>query len=356
MNEPPPIFFRIPLRDRIALLKRLSMMTRSGIPLADAVSLCARGRHSRSSLFVLSAIRADISRGVALSQSLARFPRFFDTFAVRMVAIGEETGTLSQSLGYVADELKKRQALKAKLIGTMIYPIVILVATLALSISLTVFIFPKIAPLFRSFHHELPLSTRILIMFSDFLLRDGWWCAIALACCALVAARALRYERVRRSADRMLVAIPLAGLIVRSYELATFASTMHVLLRSNVRFVAALQIASASASNARYRDTIALAGIEAARGARLSTLLARTPALFPDIATQMIQVGEECGDLAGSFRYLSDMYAGELDDLSRNLSSMIEPVLMIVMGSIVGFVALSIIAPIYGITDTLSTH
>lgn len=190
--------------------------------------------------------------------------------------------------------------------------------------------------------------------FSDFLARRWWAVALALAAAALGSALLLRLPRVRRTADRALLGAPLLGPLLRRYNLAQLSRTISLLLASGVRIVGALEVASAGNGNAAYRAALAEAATEVAKGRDLSAALAGRPRLFPGLFLSMAAVGERAGDLPGALSHLSRMYADELEASAKRFSTLLEPGLMMAMGLLVGFIAVAIIAPIYGITERLS--
>ncbi len=230
----------------------------------------------------------------------------------------------------------------------------ITVATIGIIIFLMVYLFPKITPVFTSLHATLPLSTRIVMAASSLLIHHGFslFCILALVTVAIIVL-------VKRSVhgqvflERAYLRVPLVGTMVRSYHLANGSRTLGLLLSSGVPFSEALSVTADTTPNLLYRSAYEEMRTVVIRGDKISTYLARRANLFPDMMTHMIAVGERSGTLAQTLVYLSEMFDAEVDDFTRNLSTLIEPVLMIVMGVVVGFIAISIITPIYGITQNL---
>jgi type II secretory pathway component PulF len=358
MSDVPakPLMLRFPVREQIAFAKRLAMLLRSGMPLREGLVMLDMKHGSRSAAFIFSTVIDGVSHGKALSVAMAEFSSVFGTLSINMIKVGESSGTLHHNLAYLAEELKKKDALHKKVIGALMYPAVIVAATVGISTVLTVFIFPKIIPIFQSFKHRLPLSTRILIALSSFLLKDGIWLLIALIAAVISIFLLLRSVRVKGVADRLILYLPLFGTLTRYYNLATCTRTISLLLKGDVRIVAAIDIVRDSTHNTVYQEALRTISSAVGRGQKLSLQLQAYPTLFPTLCTQMIAVAEETGDLAGSLMYISDMYEEEINDLTKNLTTLLEPVLMIVMGVIVGFIAISIITPIYGITQDLTPH
>jgi type II secretory pathway component PulF len=226
-------------------------------------------------------------------------------------------------------------------------------ATIGITTLLVLYIFPKILPVFLSLKTELPLSTRLLMGLSTFLSTYGWLVVIAIIGCLILFAFGLTRDSFRLRVDTFILRIPLFGSLSLYYNLANICRTLGVLLKSDVRIVQAIDIASLSCSNRAYRKALDLCVNGVIAGQPLSTQLQQNPAFFPPLVTQMIRVGETTGGLSHSLLYLSDMYEEEIQTWTKNLTIILEPLLMLTMGLLVGFIAVSIITPIYGITAQL---
>lgn len=334
--------------------KRLSILVKAGNPLLESLRMLKSQPGSRSAAKIYSQIVEDVERGQFLSSSMAAHKHIFGDFAVNVIRVGEMSGTLEENLNYLAEELKKKQELKRKVIGAMVYPAIVISATVALSIVLTVFIFPKILPIFDSFKFELPFTTKVLIAVSGFFLSYGVYVAALLVASIIALVFLYRVHGFRMVADRMMLRIPLFGRIAQGYYMANFCRTLGLLLKSQILVVEATRIAGNTLNNLVYRRESEVISQNLLRGEKISTHLARNMSLFPPILCQMVAVGEKSGNLSETLMFVSDLYENEVDMLTKNLSTMLEPVLMIVMGAIVGFIAVSIITPIYEITQYIN--
>ncbi len=347
---------RFPVREQIVFSKRLAMILHSGVAVREGLLMLDIGNSSRSTAYILGCIVDDVSRGTSLAQAFVSFEHLVGAFTINIIKVGEASGTLSNNLAYLAEELKKRDALHKKVLGALIYPVIIVIATVGISLILTVYIFPKITPIFRGFKQQLPLSTRILIAVSSFLIHDGAFVALGIVGVGIGLVFIRRISRIRLMLDRAILSLPIFGKLFRSYDLSTITRTTSLLLQGDVHIVPALMIVAESCSNAVYREDLMRIAEAVRHGKKLSACLRACGDHFPPLCAQMIAVGEETGDLAGSLKYVSDMYEEDINELTKNLATLIEPVLMIVMGVIVGFIAISIITPIYGITQDLTPH
>ncbi|KKR70311.1 MAG: Type II secretion system F domain protein [Microgenomates group bacterium GW2011_GWC2_45_8] len=348
---------RLSIKDQTFFVKRLSFLIKAGIPIQESLTMIREQTQKKGYAFILDTVIANVSSGQNLATSLGRFKNVFGDFAINIIGFGEQSGILSENLEYVAAELKKRQTLRKKIISAAIYPIVVTIATLGIVAFLMVFLFPKILPIFDSLHYALPLSTRIVIVVSNFITH---WGLVSIASIFIIIAVLIialkKSEIICFYFHKFLFIIPIIGKIIRDYNMANFARTFGLLLKSGVAMSEALSISVKTTPNLVYKKEFKILAGVVNRGAKISTHLNKRRDLFPDLVTQIISVGEHSGNLANSLLYLSEMYEAEIDDFTKNLSNMVEPALMIIMGMLVGFIAVSIITPIYGITQHLNAR
>jgi type IV pilus assembly protein PilC len=348
-------FGKLSLKEQAFFAKRLSFLIQAGVPLLDAIHMIREQTKLKKQQKVYDSVIKDISNGQSLASSLGKFKNVFGDFAINMIAVGEETGVLSENLAYLSNELKKRQELKRKVIGALVYPIFISIATFGLTALLTAYIFPKILPIFASLNVDLPITTRMMIWLSDFLRHWGWLVIILLIFFVLAFILTLkRSEKFHFFFDRNVLRIPFIGNMIQNYNLANISRTLSLLLNGGMTLTEAIPITSRSTGNLVYKNEFSKLSKVVDRGEKLSAHLVTERKLFPDILAQIVSVGERSGNLSETLGYLSDLYEAEVEDSTKNLSSLIEPILMIFMGLIVGFVAISVITPIYGITQHLS--
>lgn len=342
------------LKEQTAFAKRLAFLIDAGVPIVEALHMLRDQTRVRAHAAVLTSIVDDTASGQALAKSFGKFPKFFSQFAIQIIKVGESSGTLSQSLVFLADELRKRQALKSKVIGALVYPAVLVCATAGITVFLMVYLFPKIMPIFNSLHATLPLTTRIVIAVSTFLQQWGLLVGVGIVVFCIVISIALaRSEKLRYMRDDFVLHLPLLGSMFRSFQVANICRTLGLLLKSGMRLSDALPVTAETTGNLVYKKRLLQLGEAVVRGERISTHLADERTYFPDMLTHLVAVGERSGTLSETLVYLSEMYDAEVDDFTKNLSTLIEPVLMVVMGIVVGFIAISIISPIYGITQNL---
>ncbi len=356
MNKKKPVLVGgISIREQSLFARRLAFLINSGVPVLEALHIIIDQTSSRTLKSVLNYVVGDVAEGKFLHSSLKEFPNVFSGFMVNIIKIGEVSGSLSTNLLHLSDELRKRDVLKKKVMSALIYPAFITVATLGVTGLLTAFIFPKIMPIFSSLNVQLPLSTIILLAVSNYL--RSWGVVtiggiIVLVVLVLVARAFI--PRFRILLEQVTVRIPLVGHMIRTYHVANFARTFGVMLKSGAMVTDALEITGDTLEFKIYTKECNLIKERVRRGEPIAAELKKKKFLFPIMLSHMVAIGERTGKLSETLLYLGGLYEEELDDQSKNLSSSIEPILMVVMGILVGFVAVSVITPIYSITQSIS--
>ena len=345
---------RFSLKDQVFFAKRLSFLMNAGITAVEGLDILREQTISKGQARVLDQILTDVTNGQTLSKSFAKFPKVFSDFAVHIIKVGESSGTLSSNLEYLADELKKKQLLRRKVISALVYPVLITLATLGITAFLMLYLFPKIMPVFASLHATLPLSTRMVMFLSVFFQHWGLLIIGLLFISGIIFSVALgRSTTLHMLFDQLILRLPIIGTVIQYYNVANVSRTLGLLLKSGVKLSEALPITADTTKNLVFKRECQKLAEVVDRGERVSTYLRNKRHVFPDIFSHMIGVGEKSGTLSNTLVYLSEMYENEVEDFTKNLSTLIEPALMIFMGLLVGFVAISIITPIYGITQNL---
>ena len=348
------LFARLSLKEQILFTKRLSFLIRAGVPILESLRMLARYR-SKSKNWIFSEIIKSVESGQYLSASMTRFRHIFGDFVIHIIRAGESVGILDQNLSYLSEELKKQYELRRKIVSAMVYPLFIIIATIGIVILLLAFVFPKVLPVFSSLNMELPLTTRLLIVTSDFAIKYGIY--VGLAIVGLVVAFWIlikKNRRVKLFTDRVIMFLPVIGQLVQNYQLTNFCRTFGLLLKSGLAVSESVTILAETTPNLIYKNELYKVAKAVSRGKKISQQMEKNPRYFPEILVQMIAIGELSGNLSETFLYLAEMYEGEVDELTKNLSNSLEPILMVSMGVIVGFMAVSIITPIYEITKNLS--
>jgi type IV pilus assembly protein PilC len=333
----------VAVQDKINFARHLSIV--------KGLEMIQRQTSSRGLVKIIGQMITDVTNGQFLAASLERFPNVFDGFFINIVRVGETSGTLAQNLLYLAEELKKAYDLKSKIRSAMIYPIIIMIATVVLVSFLVFFAFPKILPLFASLSVELPLPTKILITVSSFFIANGLSVLVGVIL-FFVALRALfLVGPIRFLFHKILFYIPIFGTLTVQINVANLTRTLAVLLRGGIKIVEAATITSSTFENLVYRRALIAAAEDVKKGEQLAHYLMQDKKIFPMLFSGLVEIGENTGNLEDNLTYLADYYRDEAETSIRNLTSLIEPLLLLSMGMIVGFVAISIITPIYKITQ-----
>jgi len=333
--------------------KNLSAMLRAGLPLARSLAVLQKQMVDKRMKIVCSNLQDRLAKGESFAQTLKSYPKTFSALFVAMVAAGEESGNLAGSLQIVADQLEKSYILQKKVRGAMMYPGIILLIMLIIGILMFIYVVPKLTETFREFNVELPLQTRIILNTSDFI--SNHYILIFVGLIVLISAfwSFSRTKIGKNIIHKSLLKIPVIGLIVMEVNSARTSRTLSSLLSSGVDIVHAIRISSDVVQNVHYKSMLMDASEKIQKGDSVQSLFLPRTDLFPPFVGEMIGVGEETGTLSKVLFEVATFYENEVDQKTKDISTIIEPVLMVVIGTGVGFFALAIISPIYSLTDNI---
>ncbi len=346
-----PRFILLSSKEKMFFAKYLGVMLQAGIPLDKSLFAIHNQAQSRSLHSILHVVLTDIASGEFLSTSLKKFPSVFDNLFVNMVTVGEESGTLADSMFRLADHIEKVRELKSKIRGATLYPLIVVAGTLATAAYLVLVLLPQLTPLFASLNVELPWTTRVVLGTSDFLTHQWPWVLGGIALAVVVGIVLLRVKPTHYAIDLVLLKIPVLGPLITKIQIAQMSSVTGTLLKSGITIIEALKIASSSADNLVYRRWLVAVSESIQEGEDISSYLGKHRALFPGFVTQMIAIGEETGKLDESFLFISTFAEREIDDATKTLTTVLEPLMLLVVGGFVGFIAIAIITPIYSLTS-----
>lgn len=340
--------------ETILFVRRLALFLRAGIPINSALELIRQGTERKKSARIITALAENVLQGKRFSVALAQFPRLFDPLHISLVEVGEASGALASHLEQIAALRARRRDDAQRIISAAIYPLIIVFATIGLTAFLTLYAFPKILPLFKGFHQTLPLPTRILIGLTNFMTAYGWLVGIGIVVLAAGSIYSLRYSPVRRIIDQSSLRIPFFGSMIRHYYAASITRTLSTLLESGIGILPSLGMLARGMQHSSYKGALDYMHLRISEGRPIAEGFSEQAHLFPAVVAQLVSAGELTGTLPESLRNAAQIYEQFLEEQSRLLSSLIEPALMITMGCVVGFVALAIITPIYGLTQGIS--
>lgn len=341
----------VKLADKITFSKNLAAMIDAGLTLSRALTVLERQTKSKKFKDEISAIAKDVEKGGTLSSSAAKFPKTFSTLFVSMVRAGEESGKLGESLRIVAEQMDRSFALRRKIRGAMMYPGIIMSVMVVIGILMLIFVVPTLTATFSELAIELPASTRLIISTSDAfkthpaLIFGGL--AVLIAGLILVG----KTKKGKRTYEFILMHIPVIKGLVQETNAARMARTFSSLLSSGVEVVQAIGITRDVVQNSFYKDVLVEAETTIQQGTQLSAVFMAHEKLYPPMVGEMISVGEETGKLPHMLMQIAEFYEGEVDQKTKDMSTIIEPFLMVVIGGAVGFFALSMISPIYSMSS-----
>lgn len=341
---------RVPSKALVIFSRQLSVMSAAGVPLVKALrSLTVQTEHPRLRL-ILEEVASDIDGGSRLSDAMAAHPAVFSAFTVNMIRSGETTGRLANVLEYLADQEEKDYDLRSKIRGAMMYPAFVLSGMAVLGFLMMTFVIPKLTGTLQETGVALPITTKILIAVSDFFVHFWYIILLVLASVVVGVRVGIRTPVGRRLWDTAKLRLPVFGNLFRHIIIVRMTRSMETLLAGGVDTVTALGAVAEIVSNVVYRDLLLETKAEVEDGNSLTTVFATTPEV-PTMLTQMLAVGEETGALQEVLRRLSGFYGREVENLVTGMVTLIEPVIMVVMGVAVGVMVSAIILPMYSLAS-----
>lgn len=348
------LFGKVSLVDTLAFTKHVALMLKSGIPLPESILILEKQTSHPAFKKLLLKIHQEIANGQPLHKALSQFPHVFDAFYVSLIKVAEESGSLEKNLDYLSLHLKKQHEFTGKVRGALLYPSIILGVALIVGIGLSIFVLPKLIDLFASLDVELPLSTKILLLFAKVMRDYGIFLLGGLVLIFVLIRWAITTRAVKPHWHYFLLSLPVLGVFMQNIQLASMFRNIGTMLSVGVHISTALDAQFETTTNSIYKNYLSeiKSGVE--KGKSIEETLTKTNKKFmPLIAVRMIGVGEKTGKLDETLTYLGDYFEDEVDDTSKNLSTIIEPVVLIIVGLIVGFIAISIIGPIYQFTGSI---
>lgn len=347
-----PMFSGVSLKDKMMFARYLGVMLSSGLSLPKALEVISNQSKSRKFKKILEEICDDVKMGNALADSLLKHP-VFDELSVNMVRVGEVGGNLEEVLDLLADQLEKEHTLLNRVRGAMYYPSVILLVMVGVGIAMMMYVVPKLTVIFSDIKTTLPFSTRMIIAVSDYMSNHQW---VVLFCVVIVVAAFIVFFKSRigkKVLSFLFFRMPVIKNVVIKLNNARFARIYSSLTKSGVSVVESLKIISRTLTNDSYQKAFLRISEEVEKGKPIHEVLAKYPRIFPILTIQMMEVGEETGKTVDVLLNLAKFYEEEINQITKNLSSIIEPVLMVIIGSAVGFFAISMILPMYSVMENM---
>ncbi len=345
------VFERVKFLDKFLFTKNLSVMIRSGIPLSEALMSIYQQSQNPAMKRVLRVIIKDVQNGQTLEKALSKFPKIFDPFFVNLIRIGEESGNLEENLDYISGQLKKNNEFEKNIQSALLYPGIVLMIAFIAGMGISLFVLPQLVDLFNSLTITLPLPTKILVIFASIMKSYGYFIFAGIVVAFFIFRALITHPRLKKHWHKFLLSMPILGNFFQDIQVAFFCRNLGIMLKSGLPILAALQVQYQATTNVMFKTYVGhiLHGVE--KGNSIGGTLSKANFTYmPIIATKMIGVGEKTGKLDESLTYLGDFFSEEIDEYSKNFSTIIEPVMLLVIGLVVAFIALAIISPIYQLT------
>lgn len=343
----------VSLADKIMFSRHLAVMIAAGVPITRALAVLSKQTRNTRFTTAIGKIADDIRGGKRIADSLQGHPSIFDTFYVSMVRAGDAAGNLTDILALLADHLKKEYDLRSRVRGALMYPSVIVVAMGGIGALMMIMVVPKIAQIFEDLDTELPLLTRVVIGTSNFTSAFWPFLLVSLPVFFYIAKKASSTKRGRRLFSWCFLRAPVLKSLTRKINSARFARTLSSLAQGGVPILESIEITRDTLTNVYYQESLDKIYKSVRGGTSLYEAIAQFENIYPGLIVEMVQVGEETGALGDLLRRIAEFYEEEVNNTTKNLSSIIEPILMLVIGFVVGIFAVSMIQPMYSLMGNI---
>lgn len=338
---------RVTSGDIAVFSRQLATMLTAGIPLVQSFDIVGTGHDNPAMQKLVLAVKQDVEGGTSLADALAKHPQHFDNLFVNLVAAGEQAGALETLLDKIATYKEKTEALKRKIKKALFYPAAVVTVAIVVTLILMIYVIPQFESLFQGFGADLPVFTRVVIDISNFVQEKGWALALVIGGAGFSFVYAKKNSRsVQHFIDRSVLKIPIIGEILNKSAIARYARTLATTFAAGVPLVEALDSVAGATGNIVYENAVLRMRDEVATGQRLQRAMENTD-LFPNMVNQMIAVGEESGSLDDMASKVADFYEEEVDNAVDSMSSLLEPMIMAILGILVGGLVIAMYLPIF---------
>ncbi len=345
-------FQRVPMTDKIFFLQNLYIMTKAGVPLDKALAAIAEQSQNNKLRAILAELQQKISQGQNLSDGLKSHQDEFGELFINMIMAGEASGTLEQVLGKLYLQIKKEHQLNLRIRNALTYPAIILTVMLIICTFIVVVILPEITKIFLGYNVRLPLITQLLITLSDFISHNGWLVLIIIIVLIFLLIQSLRTKLGKTIYDWLALKLPVVSGIVKEVNMARICRSLSSLISTDIPIVNNLNITSRLTGNLIYRQALQDTAEQVKKGQKIHQIWRSKMPLFPPIAIQMMAIGEETGMMDAIASNLADFYEEEVFQTMDNLPSIIEPILILIMGLGVALIALAVLLPMYALIQS----
>lgn len=338
------------LNDKVKFTEQLSSMVSAGLAITKALEILSIQTKNKKLSNIVSQLLNDVESGSQLSESLSKFPEVFNESYISLVRAGESSGKLDEVLLRLSENLEKERQFKSKVKGALIYPSIIFIAMILVFAMIILFVIPKLTVMYESLNVELPFATKVMLAMSEFAL-TYWWLIIIVVIASIYGF--MFYKKTPAGAKSIALIgfkMPIFGNLTKQSNLVEITRTLGLLIQSGVPIVDSLEIVETATSNIIYKEAVQRFTIDVKHGYPLSQSISKET-YFPPIVANMVVVGEETGTVDKSLQNLSKYFEGEVDKVVKNLTTAMEPLIMIFLGIMVGILVISVITPIYKLTS-----
>jgi type IV pilus assembly protein PilC len=339
--------------EKVFFVQNLAVLIKAGFSLANALETVARQTKQKWFREVVVNISNSVQSGQSFAQALRAYEKIFDPLFINMIEAGEISGKLEGTLHELALQMKKTHGLVLKVRNALAYPTIILIAMVTIGTGMMIFVIPKIIDIYKDTTYALPLVTRIVIAVSDFVLNNGILVVLLLISSGVLFFFSQKQPKIKLFTHRMILRLPIAGNIVREFNIARFSRVFYSLITTDLPIIRAFEIISNTLRNKAYQKLLKDAIPQLERGVSIGKLLSEDPLLFPPTVVEMITVGEQSGALDEMAKDIADHYEEEVSSTLDGLSVLIEPVLMLILGGAVGLIAVAILWPMYNLVNVV---
>lgn len=346
-------FQKVSLRDKIFFTKNLGVMLKAGLSLGKALEALAEQATTAKFKKILTAVEDKVKKGHSFAEALKDHPKTFNELFISMIESGEASGNMEEVLKQLHKQMSRDQELISKVKGAMIYPSIVVTAMVGIGTAMMIFVVPKFVSIFEEVNAELPIITRMLISVSKFITSNGLVVALALIILVTVAVYFFRTERGKKFLHMIFLKLPIMAPISKKINLARFSRTLSSLLNTDIPIVQSFEITAKVLGNFYYKQALREAAEKIKKGEQVNDVLRKHYKLFPAVVVQMITVGEETGSLDSILDEVASFYEDDVDQTMKNLPTIIEPILMLILGAGVGFMAVAIMMPMYSLTQVI---
>lgn len=341
---------KVSLTDKMMFIDNLSTMLRAGLSLSPALQTLSTESKNKYLKKVLVYLRQHVENGQLLSKGMKDFPKVFSEIMIATVEVGESTGMLSDTLGNLAHTLKGQKALRSRVMGALMYPSIVLIALIAVSLLLALLVFPQLIAIFEESNVRLPFVLIAVRGIKAFVQQYYIYILGAFVLLIVLLKVIFKLPKPKLLLHAFILKLPFVGRIVKELALTNFAANLHTLLSAGLAIVKSLEIVSRTLNNLQYRRAVLIMAQRLEKGISLDKAMIERPRLFPTLTIQLCQVGEKTGELEQILKKISEYYEERVNNVLANLSVIIEPILLLMVGVAVGFIAISVMGPMYELT------